>query len=504
MAHSHEEELARELTRRGLSRREVLKVGLRLGLGATSMGALLAACGGAATPAAPAAAPTAAPAAAAPTAAPAPAAEAPTAAPQTSLFDASEGADAQWPQNAVADPASPTELSVAHAWDATFFERQKQFDELFTKRHPNITIKAENTPWGDFRQKYLTQAAGNALPDIIYVHFSWAQDFAKSGILKSVDDYIAKESNFHLDDFVKSSLPSYQRDGKLWVVPYDEGPGVLYYNKDIFDKAGIKYPDDSWTLDGLRDAAIKMTSGDGPTKVFGLDSLPSPGDSLMAPYGLFPFGAQYLAEPKEDQVLINKPEAVTAMEWWEELRTKGAVPSPAEMQNVAWPPFQFGRIAMFLQGSWATPPIQQNAKFKWDIAKWPKGPTKQSTYSAGSGYAITRDTKTADAAWIYVNDYLSTAGQSYMWGVTGRGSPARLSAWPSYLGSKFAPPGAKYVKESLETFASHDILDQPTAPKVIQAAQPIWDLVVAGQLKVKDALDQIAAAIEPIIAENRG
>src|SRR5689334_15624604 len=101
MAHSHEEELARELTRRGFSRREVLKIGLRLGLGATSMGALLAACGG--SPAAPAAAPTAAPAAEAPTAAPAPAAEAPTAAPQTSLFDASEGATGQWPQNAVAD-----------------------------------------------------------------------------------------------------------------------------------------------------------------------------------------------------------------------------------------------------------------------------------------------------------------------------------------------------------------------------------------------------------------
>ena len=125
-------------------------------------------------------------------------------------------------------------------------------------------------------------------------------------------------------------------------------------------------------------------------------------------------------------------------------------------------------------------------------------------FSAGSGYAITRDSKNADAAWIYTNDYLSTAGQSYMWGITGRGSPARLSAWPSYLGSKFAPAGAKYIKESLETFASHDILDQPTAPKVTQAAQPIWDLVVAGQLKVKDALDQIAAAIEPIIAENRG
>src|SRR4051795_6292019 len=104
MAHSHEEELARELTRRGLSRREVLKFGLRLGLGATSMGALLAACGGSPAPAA-------APGAAAPTAAaPAPAADAPTAAPQTALFDASEGATGQWPQNAVADPTSPIEL----------------------------------------------------------------------------------------------------------------------------------------------------------------------------------------------------------------------------------------------------------------------------------------------------------------------------------------------------------------------------------------------------------
>src|SRR3954462_4256647 len=104
MAHSHEEELARELTRRGLSRREVLKFGLRLGLGATSMGALLAACGGATTPAAPAGtAPPPAPAAPPPPAAPAaggaapaaPAADAPTAAPPaTSLYDASEGADA--------------------------------------------------------------------------------------------------------------------------------------------------------------------------------------------------------------------------------------------------------------------------------------------------------------------------------------------------------------------------------------------------------------------------
>src|SRR6266516_3530594 len=109
MAQSHEEELARELIRRGLSRREVLKIGLRLGLGATGLGALLAACGGAAQQ--PAAAPTAAPAQA-------PAAEAPTAAAaqqQTSIFDENEGAQGPWPKPAVAEPTSKVTLSVSHA-----------------------------------------------------------------------------------------------------------------------------------------------------------------------------------------------------------------------------------------------------------------------------------------------------------------------------------------------------------------------------------------------------
>jgi multiple sugar transport system substrate-binding protein len=492
---NREQELAREMLRRGLSRRQMIATMIRLGLGAGTIGAVLAACG---QQAAPAAAPTAAPAAEAPTAAPA--AEAPTSA---SIFDASEGADGAWPTSGVGDPASKVTISVAHAWDATFFERQKQFDELFMKRHPNIEVKAENTPWGEFRQKYVAQAAGNALPDLLYCQFSWAQDLIKNGLFVALDDYIQKESAFNLADFTPASLISYQRDGKLWGVPYDEGPANLYYNKDLFDAAGIGYPDDTWDLEKLKEVAIQLTKGEGPNKQFGLGELPSLGDTLVAPPYLMPFGATYLTEPKEDQCLINKPEAVAALEWWEELRTKGAVPSPADMQNVAWPAFQFGKIGMTQQGSWATPPIAAGSKFNWDIAMWPKGPKAHTTFSAGSAYMITRDSKNPDAAWIYLNEYISTAGQAYMWGSTGRGSPSRLSAWPSYISSKFAPAGAKFVEQAMKTIASHDIIDQPTGPLVTQAAGPIWELVVAGQLSVKDACDQVFAAVDPIIAANR-
>jgi multiple sugar transport system substrate-binding protein len=337
----------------------------------------------------------------------------------------------------------------------------------------------------------------------MYCQFSWAQEFIKQGLFVALDDYVQRETSFNLADFTPPSLVSYQRDGKLWGIPYDEGPANLYYNKDIFDAAGEPYPDASWDLEKLKEVAIKLTQGEGPTKQFGLVELPGLGDTLVGPPYLMPFGGQYLSEPKEDQVLINQPEAVQALEWWEELRAAGAVPGPTDMQNVAWPAFQSGRIAMTQQGSWATPPIRAGANFNWDIAMWPKGPVAHTTFSAGSAYMITRDSKNVDAAWIYLNDYLSTQGQIYMWASTGRGSPSRLSAWPAYISSPFAPAGAKFVEEAMRTSARHDIIDQPTGPRVTQAAGPIWDLVVAGQLSVKDACDQIHAAIEPIIAENR-
>jgi multiple sugar transport system substrate-binding protein len=266
----------------------------------------------------------------------------------------------------------------------------------------------------------------------------------------------------------------------------------------------VAYPDDTWTLDTLKENALKMTSGEGGDKIYGLGELPTPGNGAIAPPYLFPFGAKYLSEPDEAECLISAPEAVEAMTWWDELRTGGAVPNPDEMATVAWPPFQFGKIAMYYEGSWATPPIVAGANFNWDIAIWPKGPVDHKTFSAGSCYTITRDAKNADAAWIYLNEYISTGGQNYMWGITGRGSPSRLSSWPSYIESEFAPPNPQRIQEMMETIASHEILDRPTGPQVTQTAGPIWDEVRAGNLSVEEGLNEVCASIEPIISQNAG
>ncbi|MGH2560866.1 MAG: ABC transporter substrate-binding protein, partial [Thermomicrobiales bacterium] len=87
---------------------------------------------------------------------------------QEALWDKALGAEGPWPEVAVPEPTEEVTLSVAHAWDATFMQRQDQFDELFTERHPNIRIESENTTFADYLTKYTTQAAGGSLPDVMY------------------------------------------------------------------------------------------------------------------------------------------------------------------------------------------------------------------------------------------------------------------------------------------------------------------------------------------------
>jgi multiple sugar transport system substrate-binding protein len=227
-----------EMTAKRLTRREFLKIT------AVSMGSMaaLAACGGAATP-------------------------------QPAAEPAQE-------QEEAAAPAAPAgekvQIRVAHAWDASFWPRQEEFDKKFNETHPDIEAIGENTPWGEFRNKYMTQAAAGSLPDIIYCQFALAQQFIQQGSFINLQSYIDADPNFKLDDFTAPSLVSYKKDGDLYLVPYDEGPLLLYWNVDMFDKQGVEHPTPDWTMEDLLEAAIKLTHGEGPNKVLVLMGCPHP------------------------------------------------------------------------------------------------------------------------------------------------------------------------------------------------------------------------------------
>jgi multiple sugar transport system substrate-binding protein len=410
-----------------------------------------------------------------------------------------------WGKSAVADPSAAVTITVAHSWTPGDFVRQQQFDYFFQKRHPNISIKAENA--GDssanFLTKYLSQASGGSLPDVMFNGFGFAQTFISAGSFLALDDYIAKEPDFKLDDFTKPSTGYYKAGGKLYSIPYDCGPVMLYYNKDLFDKAGVGYPDASWTLDTLREAAKKLTTGDGPSKVFGIAPQLNPTDGMMDPVRLNPLGGAYLSED-ESEVLIDQPDSIAAMQWWADIfLVDGSTPSPAELQAMQSDPFLLGKAAMNINGSWSVPTLRDEATFKWAITDWPAGTKTQSTAAVGSAYSITSKSANQDAAWLYLNEYTSTSGQIFMTASTGKGSMSRNSAWPTYLQSELAPEGAQSIYDALNKYATSDgVVFGSASTAINNAVKPIWDQVLAKSLPVDEACTQIATAIKPLLVKN--
>ena len=319
-------------------------------------------------------------------------------------------------------------------------------------------------------------------------------------MLIPVGDFIDQDTEFNVQGIWEEALRLYAYDGKQYEIPYDHGPIILGYNKDLFDAAGVSYPDETWTMDNFLEAATALTQGDSQwgyggyyNGIVGLGN--ELGISLTGPWGGEVFNEA------EDKLLIDSAESVGALQWWADLiHVHKAAPMPAQAQAIPNGPWVSGQAAMFALASWGTPTLIQNAQFKWDVAPWPKGPAGAKAGSFGSGFGITRDSKHADMAWTYMHDYLSKEGMEFMWGASGRGSPARKDAYPSWMESEGAPEHASYYLDALENYAVTGRPYQTLAGgEILDICNRNTDLVQSGDLTVAEAVAAIIADGTPVL-----
>lgn len=406
----------------------------------------------------------------------------------------------EWPQ-AVAEPKRKVRIVVAHTWTPDFWPRQMQFDKFFMERHPNIEVRTENTSGGNYQDKYTIQAASGSLPDIMYAQWSFAQRFIEAGLFIDLDDYVANQPGFDRNDFTGPALGFYEYDDKLHGLAYDCGPIMLAYNKGLFDKAKLPYPSSDWTFDDLIEAGTKLTTGGAGNKTFGFGSFPDLALQYTSPLFLQPFGARFINAEATDCTLAEE-KGYDAARWLVE-HFEPITPSLGDLQTLSGGAFLMGRAAMDPAGSWLGPILNGSSEIKYGFTDWPAGPADRSTCALGSCYGITKHCEERDAAWIYLNEYVSTAGLTFMFATTGSGSPARKSAWPAYLKSKLAPEGAGLFYEALNSYATNDgVIYQSNGEKIADAAAPVWDRVRQGSVDVADGVAQIRDRVDPILLEN--
>ncbi len=398
--------------------------------------------------------------------------------------------------------AEATEVSMGLTWGASFQPRQGEFNDMFMERNPDISLEVIYNTWGDHNNVVPTWAAADELPDVIYVHGSRAFPWAFEGITVPVDSYVESDEAFDYAGIWEEAARLYRFQGEVHGIPYDHGPILLGYNKDLFDAADMDYPDETWTMENLKEAALMLTNVDGEVPQWGYSGNCPALTSTSAPATMGGWGGEILNDV-ENELLLGSAESRAAIQWWADLiHVDKSAPTPAESQAFEQGPWLSGQIAMENVPSWATPNLTEFASFSWDVAPWPTGPVKRETGSFGSGFSITNDSGVPDEAWRFMSEYLNVEGMSFVWGESGRGSPAREAAYGSWMGSENAPEGAQFYLEALENYA---VTSRPYqtlgAAELNDLVNRTTALIKNGDITADEAVDSVLAEGQPILDE---
>ena len=288
----------------------------------------------------------------------------------------------------------------------------------FEAAHPGVKVSVENVTYDLYFDKLLTQYAAGVAPDVAMLNPDFFQRYSTRGALLPLNDLAARTPGFDLDDYYPSILKAHSYKGTVYVLPRDIAPmALVYYNKRMFDQAGVPYPDGSWTWDfkahpeDPKDFATilqKFQKKDAKGQVVGWGFVPDDPGFLVNSL-IFGQGARLADDPEDPKrLLYNDPRVLNAFQLYSDLANRDRlIPSTISLAGTSTRQmFTQQKVAMILSGIWITNDLRKEiAKpseggFEWDIALGPAYRHGKRAYpTGGSGYAIMSSTKHPDLAW---------------------------------------------------------------------------------------------------------
>ncbi len=323
----------------------------------------------------------------------------------SSSESSSETSKAETTQGSSAAASGDT-LTVA-IWDTNQEPGLTKIINEFTQK-TGIKAQIQVTPWDQYWTMLEAGASGGSLPDVFWMHSNEINKYAKYEMLLDLTDRIKSSDKVEMDKFPQDIVNIYNYDGKQFAVPKDIDTIALWYNKKMFDEAGLKYPDESWTWDDFKNACAKLTKSDGSQYGYAL----KPSNNQDGWYNMvYSMGGEIISEDKKSSG-FDKEGTIKAIDFMTGIIKAGYTPS-YEVVNENDPTvlFESGKVAMITQGSWMLAELCNNdyVKANADIAPLPKDAStgrRVSIYN-GLGWAAAANTKNPDAAWQLI-EYLGS------------------------------------------------------------------------------------------------
>ena len=231
-------------------------------------------------------------------------------------------------------------------------DEQRYWGEIFNEDNAGeINAVIEDFPNTEYFQKINTLAAGGTIGDVFWISsIEGYFRLAATGVARPIDELI-EESGYALDEHYGTTTSAARLNGQLYGIPILAHPGRvgLFYNKAVFDDAGVDYPDDTWTYDDLLAAAIELNDPD--RRIWGFME---PGAYFSTIVYIRAWGGDTLnAEGTES--LLNTDEAKAALRYQTGLYTEhGVAPAPGTTGQGANQLFAANQLAMYQSGFWGS------------------------------------------------------------------------------------------------------------------------------------------------------
>ena len=336
--------------------------------------------------------------------------------------------------------AEETEVSWMVLGDPAETKSFQDVADAFEALHPgvSVTVITLASEEEDYFARLGADLAAGTPADVIYMDYRDAGRYYANGAFQPITQQLAGSTLIKAEDFYAPALDAFTWEGEQMCIPINISSLAVYYNKDLFDAAGVAYPAAGWTWDDLlttAQALTKDTDGDGVTDQYGLGLAPQM-------IRLLPFvwqnGGEFLNA--EGGLALDTPEARAAFDFFVSLQTEHhVVPGQVEEQaQSSTARFQNGTTAMFFQSRRVTTDFRSITAFDWDVAGLPQG-TQANTILHSDGLCLADKAAHPTLGWQLIEFANSVEGQQLM-SATGRTVPSNRAVAESEY---FLDPNAK-------------------------------------------------------------
>jgi len=395
---------------------------------------------------------------------------------------------------------------------------QKPHPDVFTKlasefqqQNPGVTVTAEPT-WSWDNAKFIAEAVGGDTSDLVWTSENFVTPLFAKGVVREVDAYMSKDRSFKLADYYDTVIGAYKFRGKQVGMPVNFGAYVMHYNKTLFERAGRKLPDDTWTWDTFLEAAKALTrpATDGTFGQYGFETRLH--ENVYSSW-LWNAGGD-LFNPEGTRQLFDKNESIEGMQYLVDLLHRHRVAISPEVilkQTGANSPYGTntfgltGKVGMVFNAIYFLPTYRQAEglqQMEWDIAPIPKGARGRTTTNPTAGVTMWSGSKSPDAAWAFMRYLVSEEASKIYVDMQIDGLPVHKGAADLVLKDS-RPPKSKQIYIDAYKYARPAFTTpygQRAKTEYNNAIRPVF--LEGGQVRpaVMEALPKIQSALDEEIA----